>query len=200
MRPLPLRLRMIQNCPGELKYDILIGLVHHEGAPEPNWFILSTEFGYQTFGNKRLKIQPFMRKNHEELLNYFPHLKPFVDLHLSNDQGVPPGAAVNGWYHAGGIHWHRGDAKVLADHLRIPLETAISLRDAVLGKQITQNEFNEFVDEQRPRWRRESNHARRILENPVFGPDGSLIVPPIEEMPSAENSAPPVALPKGPGL
>ncbi len=81
---------------------------------------------------------------HEEILRFWPNLKPLVDLHLSNaDNGEPMYALENGFYWMEGAldlpqpsHYGKRDKtpeqclNILAEHLRISSETALELRVA----------------------------------------------------------------------
>lgn len=76
---------------------------------------------------------------HDEILELNPALKPFVDLHLSDLDGVPMHAEANGWYwlaKAAGIpqRWEpEQDAKTclkyFRDHVRLP--NCLAILDAI---------------------------------------------------------------------
>lgn len=102
---------------------------------------------------------------HREILIAWPDVKPIVDLHLSDDDGVPMHAESNGWYQMAGAlggageQYHAGNSEQqmwkpdgsfdgyrkptadecltqLAEHLRITMEEAQKLREN-LAAQIT---------------------------------------------------------------
>ncbi len=54
---------------------------------------------------------------HDEILQHFPQLKCFVDLHCSNTQGTPLFGAVNGFYHL-----ERGEIDTMVYSLRLSKE------------------------------------------------------------------------------
>lgn len=56
---------------------------------------------------------------HDEILQHFPNLKPLVDLHLSDDDGVPLHAAANAAYWAGCSKFQERNIPMLAKHLRV---------------------------------------------------------------------------------
>lgn len=99
---------------------------------------------------------------HDEVLKLWPRLKPIVDLHLSEDNGVPMHATANSWYQLAGFYggfdyqYHAGNSKrqiwtadgafvayreptpdeclaSFADYVRIPLEDARTLADGWLA-------------------------------------------------------------------
>jgi len=74
------------------------------------------------------------------------HFDDLIALHLSDIDGVPMHAVENGWYWLGKTKWQDRNDKVLAEHLRIPLETAKLLAFA------NKEKFAEYVDAQRSRW------------------------------------------------
>ena len=61
---------------------------------------------------------------HEEILKYFPHLAPLVEVHLSECDGLPLHAEANARYWAGLSKWSDGRAMSPRDNYgRIEIET-----------------------------------------------------------------------------
>ena len=56
---------------------------------------------------------------HEEILQHFPQLQLLVDMHLSDENGVPMHAYANAAYWAGQTKYQKFDEMKLAKHLRI---------------------------------------------------------------------------------
>jgi hypothetical protein len=101
--------------------------------------------------------------DHDAILRAFPGLKSFVDLHLSDPDGVPMHAHANGWYwyssyDGKGTHLRaddtRSDYDVARHYLRMPNIPGPQNRDS----------FYRLVDEQRERWAREAAVAKAALE------------------------------------
>ncbi len=93
---------------------------------------------------------------HDEILKANPELKVFVDLHLSDAQGIPMYAVENGFYHA-----QEGKVSVVMDYLRVTESEAKTLmnaedklRFAFLIKELGLVE----------RWKAQANEAIAILE------------------------------------
>lgn len=107
----------------------------------------------------------------QELLEAFPWAKPLVDLHLSDNSGVPMHAAENGWYWAGGTEWNSPsqddppNSFHLASHLRIPQEDADDIVRKVALKEMDKAEFKAFVEAQRPRWGQEAEQANKTIRS-----------------------------------
>lgn len=102
---------------------------------------------------------------HEEILKAFPKLAPVIDLHLSDDFGVPMHAVANALYWAGLSRYP--DAKnveTLARHLRVSIEAAESIV-VLCAESPDPREAMEFcVNELRARWLGEANHAIAVLD------------------------------------
>jgi hypothetical protein len=113
---------------------------------------------------------------HEEILQHFPHLKPLVDLHLSNQDGVPSHAFDNAGYWAGNTGYNELNLKQLAKHLQISTELAQEMVEYV---QDFYGEFDDITtyqdawqntceDFELPAiWKKQADEALAML-NPVF--------------------------------
>ena len=119
---------------------------------------------------------------HEEILKAWPESKIIVDMHLSNaDDGAPMYAVENGWYWIAGIfvdhcgeRYHGGSdktsaecAKILSEHLRISVKEVADLcyRLAKFAdKRVRKTVFENYVDNQRPRWQKEADEALAWME------------------------------------
>lgn len=64
---------------------------------------------------------------HDDILKHFPHLQILVDLHLSDENGVPMHAFDNAGYWAGTYMTHDTNIVVLAKHLRVSEESATEI-------------------------------------------------------------------------
>jgi hypothetical protein len=84
---------------------------------------------------------------HEEILTRWPDLKPLVDLHLSDIDGIPMHALENGYYHLS----RRTSLAIAARHFRITEAEANEL----IGK--SKAELAIWVETQKPRWLAEAN-------------------------------------------
>ena len=79
-----------------------------------------------------------------------------IALHLSDIDGVPMYAVENGYYF---LQVARGNIEgeytyeTVAKHLRISVEAAIKLQT------YNKDQFTQFVEEQKPRWKEEANAA-----------------------------------------
>lgn len=121
---------------------------------------------------------------HEEILAQWPDLFDFVALHLSDDDGAPTYAEVNGWYWFAGTFdngaWERyhGSSRdyrgrqshtpddclrIFANHARITIEEAQHLRERIkvhhdnYEPSRMRAECIAWLEEQRPRWKREAD-------------------------------------------
>jgi hypothetical protein len=105
------------------KYQIIIKseLVHLDGNSSPYFSIGGDIFRLARNGRK-----PWVAGGciHDEIIKHFPQLQPLVDVHLSDDNGVPMHAYANAAYWAG--HQGRSDKNtdILAKHLRVSKEKA----------------------------------------------------------------------------
>lgn len=135
---------------------------------------------------------------HDKIFELRPDLKPFVELHLADLDGVPMHAEANGWYwlaKAAGIpqRWEPDQTPSLClqsfcQHVRLPNCLAIldsikktyqDGRNSVATNEIVSptceekrinvgaakaREFwGKLMEEMRPRWKAEAEHALKLL-------------------------------------
>ena len=157
------------------KYRITVRaeLIHHEGNPKPHFSIGGEIERLAKNGRKVFESGGCI---HEEVLRHFPHLKPLVDIHLSDDDGVPMHASSNAGYWAGFTKYQTKNLEQLARHLRVTIEEAENLI------QFIENFYGEFDSITTPdrawentfddeglteKWKKEANEALAIL-SPIF--------------------------------
>ena len=94
----------------------VIAELHSLGGQTPH-FSITGEVDRQAKNNRWM---PFLSGCiHEEILEQFPQLQPLVDIHLSDENGVPMHAYANAGYWAGQTKWQEMDLVKLSKHLRI---------------------------------------------------------------------------------
>lgn len=93
---------------------------------------------------------------HEEILKQFPHLKMFVDLHLSNHYGEPMYPVENGFYHI-----KNSSKETAINYLRIT-ENEYNLLHQAENKQYFK--YLLYVLGIVERWKIESNEALKKME------------------------------------
>jgi len=157
------------------KYRITVRaqLIHHEGNKKPHFSIGGD---IERLAKNGRKVWESGGCIHEEVLRHFPHLKPLVDIHLSDDDGVPMHAYSNAGYWAGFTKYQARNVPQLANHLRVTIEEAENLI------QFIENFYGEFdsittyerawehtCDDEglTEKWKKEANEALAIL-TPVF--------------------------------
>lgn len=111
---------------------------------------------------------------HKEILAVAPKLKPFVDLHLSDLDGVPMHSEENGWYwlaKAAGIPQKYEPKQSLAEcfvlfcsHARMTSLEALELREKVQKAKNPRAIWQKQIDGLRPRWKSEADAALKLLE------------------------------------
>ena len=97
---------------------------------------------------------------HEIILKHYPNLKPIVDLHLSNLNGVPMHAFANGKHFL-----EKRDEypiSVAAEHFRISVGEATKLRDDHEKSEFT---LHAWFAKQEQRWRDEASEALKLIES-----------------------------------
>ena len=104
------------------KYRIQVRaeLVHLDGNHNAYFSITGEIIRHAKNGRK---VSEFFGMIHEEIVKHFPQLQPLVDIHLSDEDGVPMHAYANAAYWAG----HEGYEKnsdTLAKHLRVTKDQA----------------------------------------------------------------------------
>lgn len=105
---------------------------------------------------------------HDIILETKPELKQFVDLHLSDGNGVPMYAVENGYFYYSDRYPTEGNwVEVLSNHLRISKEDCLKLctqLDAIDNNNDRKIYFKKYVDSCKPRWKKEANAAIKELE------------------------------------
>lgn len=94
---------------------------------------------------------------HDTILSVKPSLKLFVDLHLSDEQGLPMYAVENGYF------WFNNDIKTFAKYMRIDLDTAKELRSDIFKK----SDFAQWVEKMKPTYLKQANEAKEILQKMI---------------------------------
>jgi hypothetical protein len=112
---------------------------------------------------------------HDEILEVAPELKPFVDLHLSNLDGVPMHAVENGFYwlaKAAGIPQKYAPDQspeecfaFFCDHCRIDKSVGNLIVQYVQKSQNPRETWNKECAEMKPRWKHQAEQALKLLES-----------------------------------
>lgn len=128
-----------------------------------NGYFSITAAGYQRWGCL-----------HDEILEYAPNLKLFVDLHLSKLDGEPIHAEANGWYwlaKASGEPQEYGpDEDVLTCterfriHARIDLPRCLAIINRIENSEDPRACWSKICDEMRPRWKKEAEAAKKMFD------------------------------------
>jgi hypothetical protein len=125
---------------------------------------------------------------HDIIAERLPDLRDMIALHLSDIDGIPTHAAANGLYWLAGVvdlgrEFHGGNgtpgrspmdcARGFADMMRIPLVDVTRIAGMVNTKRKAGTDpahaMRDWVDEQRPRWKREARDAIAKYQLGVFG-------------------------------
>jgi len=94
----------------------VVAELHSLGGQTP-YFSITGEVDRQAKNNRWM---PFLSGCiHDEILQHFPQLQLLVDMHLSDEDGVPMHAYENAAYWAGQTKYQEFDSFKLAKHLRI---------------------------------------------------------------------------------
>lgn len=97
-------------------------LVHLEGNASP-YFSITGEVDRQAKNNRWM--QEKCGCIHDDIIKHFPKLQPLVDIHLSDENGVPMHAYANAGYWAGHCKIQpEKNTDILAKHLRVSKEKA----------------------------------------------------------------------------
>jgi len=111
---------------------------------------------------------------HDLILEHFPHFKPFVDLHLSDLDGVPMHAEENGFYwlsKLAGIPQQYGPEQsigacfqIFCGHCRIKAGEAENIIYAVQEAANPREKWNELCELMKPRWKGEAAIAGQYFK------------------------------------
>jgi hypothetical protein len=94
---------------------------------------------------------------HDEILAVMPSLKPFIDLHLSDGNGVPMYAVENGKY-------HMTNKEVFTKYLRLTDSQANEFYALPTNGVKNWNLlFTEKIESMYPQWLSEANKAKELL-------------------------------------
>lgn len=153
---------------------VTAGLHQLGGNARPYWSVTAEIIDKHRRGDDAIEACGCL---HDEIREHFPQLAPVVDLHLSDDQGVPLHAAENARYWLGLTNFHEWDRPgkgreampvidVLARHLRITDDDARALSERFpMGSPYSPEVFAAEIDAHRDRWQAESDAARALLES-----------------------------------
>lgn len=118
---------------------------------------------------------------HEFILQHYPQYEDLAALHLSDMDGAPMHALENGFYHLGGTKWTSADFDVVARHFRITRDDAVNLAHEIFGDYFSPTtgtvgdttaakaRLAKWVDEQRPRWKREADECIKRHNLVIYG-------------------------------
>lgn len=95
--------------------------------------------------------------DHKTMIKIFPELKKYVDLHLSDKNGIPLHALENGYYYL--QNPKEFDVNDVAEHFRIPVSEASKLQKGVQSGELDKNDIKLYVDKQKSRWKKEAQSA-----------------------------------------
>lgn len=157
------------------KYRIQVQaqLIQLGSNPKPHFSITGTVERLAKNGRKVFQSGGCI---HEEILQHLPHLKPLVDIHLSDSDGTPMHAYANAGYWAGNTSYNELNLKQLAKHLQISTELAEEMVGYV---QDFYGEFDEITApddawqdtcehfELPALWKKQADVALAML-NPIF--------------------------------
>jgi hypothetical protein len=97
-------------------------LVHLDGNSSP-YFSITGEVDRQAKNNRWM--QEKCGCIHDDIIKHFPKLQPLVDIHLSDENGVPMHAYANAGYWAGHCKIQpEKNTDILAKHLRVSKDQA----------------------------------------------------------------------------
>jgi hypothetical protein len=104
------------------RIDVRSELVHRDGNASPYFSIGGDIFRIAKNGRKVWEAGGCI---HDQIIKHFPQLQPLVDVHLSNEDGVPMHAYANAGYWAGHCKIEpEKDTEMLAKHLRVSKDQA----------------------------------------------------------------------------
>lgn len=147
---------------GQKPYFSITGEIYHKGKPMTDRNMISCGCV------------------HEDILKVAPELKPLVDIHLSDMDGVPMHAEANGWYWlakaAGVTQKYEPDQapdkclEIFADHCRISKEESAEIipcmsKIHLSGKSAedTRIIWSNICENMKPRWKKEAEKALEMI-------------------------------------
>lgn len=161
---------------------VKFGLHHLSGNKAPYFSI--TADGYED------GRESFCGCCHEIIAERLPELADVIALHLSDIDGSPKYAASNAWYWLAGVvdvgeQYHGGSGssakgagdclRIFCNHVRVDEKTALAVigkankTTRAKGKKAAREEFDRWIDTQRPRWKAEANALIRKYGFGVYG-------------------------------
>ena len=160
--------------PGRRYIEAEVGLNYIEGNRTAHWS--ATGWIYEPHGTWDGAAQKRNGREADlggaigdEIARVWPKLAPIVALHLSDTDGVPMHAEANGWYFYSDGHLAYELKNYGEDYARrhgTGRERAariLRVDEADLPEGMDADEFTEYVDAQRDRWRAESEAAYALL-------------------------------------
>ena len=135
--------KLINGSKELLEVDVI--LVDLKGNPAPYFSVIGKVYKINRRGERDKRYRLARGCTDATILKAFPELSNVVALYLSDINGLPCYANENGWY------WvQEGNVGNLAGLLRISQEKAEELMS------ISKEEFVEFVESQKSRWKSEA--------------------------------------------
>lgn len=111
---------------------------------------------------------------HEEIISADPELRPLVNIHLSDMDGIPMHAEANGWYwlaKAAGIpQKYEPDQSELdsfalfMSHARMEGKEAHELLKEIKFAENPREKWGELCEAMKPRWKKEAAEALDMIE------------------------------------
>jgi hypothetical protein len=116
---------------------------------------------------------------HDMILEHWPELKPVIDMHLHDVDGIPMHPEANGWYWLAGAlggmgeKYHGGNGtgktpdqclQIFADHCLIGIERAREIAENVRANDLPRWRWRGIMDELKPMWKQRADEAIALLD------------------------------------